>query len=576
MFFKLDFRKKLSANIFLSLLFCILFFSCKTIDWDSGKTDYSETVDYTSEDVIDYEIQRLKKDAKNNSMYSLWRISVLENQNPGNENIVEARKDVEAFAFDDFCKYLESGNILAAKNCYDSFRFLSFVDMRTLNEKIESLYGKLSIDEVFEKNLPRMKKSGANDGASVKGAMASYVNATVTVYENLGYITQGGYTYPNETLGSGFFISRDGYIVTNHHVISHIVDTGYKGYAKLYVTLAQDPETKIPAKVIGYDAATDLALLKVPVDAPEVLALGDTEELYVGQKVYAIGSPLGLQNSVSSGIISTRNRNVGQIYDLYQFDAALNGGNSGGPLIDERGNVVAINSMKSVSAGNGISAEGLSYAIPVDYLKKLLPVFMNRGRVRHSWLGLYGKTKRLPGAAAKNEGVYIYYVAPESCAGAAGVYEGDTIVAVNGKRIYSLEDFHFEMLEKQPGLILELTVEDSSGNEKRCLVYTQVRPERPSEKIFKSDLLKNAMLPIMGAELESVSTKNRNQYSIKKIIKGSQADELGFSEGDPVEIADVQFFGDYIEFLIKSKRIRNGYLDAVMQIYCGLDSRYYF
>ena len=148
--------------------------------------------------------------------------------------------------------------------------------------------------------------------------------------------------YADRVIGSGFFIDDKGHFVTNYHVIESEVDTSYEGYSRVYVKLYKDSATRIPAKVIGYDKALDLALLKTEAIPPYVFSLGSSADLDVGDAIYAIGSPLGLENTITSGIVSAKDRYLFSIAQVMQIDAAVNSGNSGGPIIDKNGNVKAV------------------------------------------------------------------------------------------------------------------------------------------------------------------------------------------------------------------------------------------
>ncbi|HEY7601027.1 MAG TPA: DegQ family serine endoprotease [Methylomirabilota bacterium] len=229
-------------------------------------------------------------------------------------------------------------------------------------------------------------------------------------------------------VGSGFIIDADGYIVTNHHVID-----GTKG---VEVTLT-DGRT-FPARVVGSDAETDVALLKIEATGLPSVPLGASSELKVAEPVMAIGNPFGLDHSVSVGIVSAMGRFIGQgrFDDFIQTDAAINPGNSGGPLINTRGEAVGINSA-IVSRGGGF--QGIGFAIPVDLAKPILSQLRGAGKVTRGWLGV--SIQPLTQELAKSfgltgtQGALVASVSEDSPAARAGLKEGDVIVTFDGKPV---------------------------------------------------------------------------------------------------------------------------------------------
>ena len=234
--------------------------------------------------------------------------------------------------------------------------------------------------------LSSVRPSTPEDEAPAQDVISSLISATVTVWVDRGLSIQRGIGYANHVIGSGFFIDRRGYLVTNYHVISSEVDPDYEGYSRLYIRLAENPDARIPARVVGWDPVFDLALLKTEITPPEIFQLGSSADLRVGTRIYAIGSPAGLDQTITSGIVSAQDRRLLSLGGVLQIDAPINHGNSGGPIIDEAGRVQAV-----VFAGIE-SFEGLNFAIPVELLKLILPQLYAGGLVSHPWLGAYGKT----------------------------------------------------------------------------------------------------------------------------------------------------------------------------------------
>ena len=228
-----------------------------------------------------------------------------------------------------------------------------------------------------------------------------------------------------QAVGSGIILSADGYVLTNHHVIEQA--------GEIEVQLMDD--RKFQAKVVGKDARTDLALLKIEASGLPVLPLGDSDKLEVGELVLAIGNPFGLDHSVSLGIVSRKGRALGgsDIYDDYiQTDASVNPGNSGGPLINMRGEVIGINTAI-------IPNRRVAFAIPVNLAKSLLPELQTRGRIAWGFLGvsIQDMTQTLANAMGFREtrGALVNNVLSGQPAESAGIKRGDIIVAFGGKPI---------------------------------------------------------------------------------------------------------------------------------------------
>lgn len=230
-----------------------------------------------------------------------------------------------------------------------------------------------------------------------------------------------------QSLGSGFIIAADGYIVTTHHVIGHAQE--------ITVRLAQERRETYPAKVIGIDELTDLALIKISAARPlPVIPLGSSADLRIGDWLIAIGNPFGLDRTVTAGIVSGKGRVIGAgpYDDFIQTDASINPGNSGGPLLNARGEVVGVNSTILSRAGADI---GIGFAIPVDVVKSVIGDLKIKGKVSRGWLGvtLQPVTPDLAFLFRLKEagGVLIAEVSKGGPAEVAGIRRGDVIIAVN-------------------------------------------------------------------------------------------------------------------------------------------------
>jgi serine protease Do len=247
-------------------------------------------------------------------------------------------------------------------------------------------------------------------------------------------------------IGTGFIIRKDGYILTNNHVVEHADE--------IRVRLAD--ERRLAARIVGADALTDIALLKVESTAPlPVAPLGDSDRLRPGEFVVAIGNPFGLEHSVTLGIVSAKGRRGADIrlresqaqgyFDFIQTDAAINRGNSGGPLFNLRGEVVGINTAMLGSAQ--AQAPGIGFSIPINMAKLLLPVLREHGRVPRSWIGINIQTLTptlAQGFKVPNlEGALINRVIPASPAARAGLEVGDVIVELDGRKVRRADDLRW-------------------------------------------------------------------------------------------------------------------------------------
>ncbi|MGB9863433.1 MAG: DegQ family serine endoprotease [Candidatus Saccharicenans sp.] len=261
--------------------------------------------------------------------------------------------------------------------------------------------------------------------------------------------------YRTEALGTGFFISPDGYILTNNHII--------EGAVKITVKTSKGKEYE--AKLVGRDAATDLALLKIEGKDFPYAVLGDSSAIKVGEWVLAIGSPFGMDQTVTAGIISAKGRqlglggNVPTYEDFIQTDAAINRGNSGGPLLNLRGEVIGINSNIITPSGGNI---GIGFAIPSDLAKKVVAQLKEKGRVVRGRLGIRGRDVTEPikkqFKLSVERGVIISQVEPDSPAEKAGLKKYDVIVEINGQPVENWKDLRFKVADIQPGQTVTLKI----------------------------------------------------------------------------------------------------------------------
>ncbi len=266
----------------------------------------------------------------------------------------------------------------------------------------------------------------------------------ITTYSNSGYPRANG---------SGVVYSTDGYIITNNHVVE---DSDW-----LEVTLSD--KRKFRAQVVGTDRTTDLALLKIQVNNLSALDLGDSDQVQVGEWVLAVGNPFNLTSTVTAGIVSAKGRNLNIIDETYsiesfiQTDAVVNPGNSGGALVNTRGQLVGINTAILSETGG---YEGYSFAIPVNLVQKVVEDFKDYGEVRRAVLGV--SISEVDGNLARQlglpfvGGVYISEVNPGSSALAAGLRRGDVITGVNNKKVISVPELQEQIARFRPGDAIDL------------------------------------------------------------------------------------------------------------------------
>lgn len=276
---------------------------------------------------------------------------------------------------------------------------------------------------------------------------------------------------PRGGSGSGFVLTPDGFALTNSHVVQG---------AKAVSVRLPDGRT-LPAQVIGDDPETDLAVVRFAAEGLAPVRLGDSRALRVGQLVVAIGSPYGFQCSVTAGVVSALGRSLrsrtGRLMDnLIQTDAALNPGNSGGPLVTSRGEVIGVNTAVI------LPAQGICFAIPVHTAQFVVARLIRDGKIRRGFLGLGGQTAPLPRSVARahrlgaETGVLVVSVEANGPAAAAGVAEGDVIVGFDSQAVATIDDLHRLLAQAPIGSRTALSL--VRGAEKKALVVTP-REEPP-------------------------------------------------------------------------------------------------
>jgi serine protease Do len=400
--------------------------------------------------------------------------------------------------------------------------------------------------------------------AALVEAPASFprmISGTVTILVNRGFKVENGVGYPDRVIGSGFFIDKRGYILTNHHVIESEVDPKYEGYSRLYIRLSESPAgERIPAKVIGYDKTFDLALIKTEV-TPEYVFGGSSEQgVAPGDHIYAIGSPAGLEKTVTSGIISAMGRRLLEIGDSMQVDVPLNPGNSGGPLLNEKGDVIGI-----VFAGLP-QFPGLNFAVPFALVEKALPALYKGGKAVHPWLGL--------AVTETARGLEVIYAVPDEPAEKAGIKAGDIIESLDGVSYTKLKDIQESVLPHAPPALLRVSFRRGE-TERQAFVCLGERPDNAIQTALNRDTRDNVLYPLFGMKLENVgSFLWKGDYVVKRVTRGSIADESGISVDDPLTIQawqlDIKKNVAVLQVVVRKRKA--GFLESAIQIASYLEA----
>ena len=376
------------------------------------------------------------------------------------------------------------------------------------------------------------------------------MSGTVTIWVNRGIKLEQGMGYADRVIGSGFFIDKRGYLITNYHVISSEVDPKYKGYSRLFIRLSGRGNDKIPAEVVGWDPVFDIALLKTVYDPGYVYSFKENESYRAGDTIYAIGSPAGLENTITSGIVSATGRRLLEMGDSLQVDVPINSGNSGGALLNPPGELVGV-----VFAGIG-QIEGINFAIPSFWIAPRIPSFYRGGKQDLPWLGL--------SLYEAKQGLEVMYVFPGSPAARSGLVPGDIIKTLDGLAISSLRESQQKllMLDGQPlvGLTWQRGEEIQKG-----LLAPAVRPENPLEEAIEKDIFEGWVIPFFGMSLESTGGKD---YVIRNIYPGLTADETGLSVDDPLTIYkwDYQEEPGVLLVQLRVKKRKAGFMESVIQL----------
>jgi S1-C subfamily serine protease len=387
-----------------------------------------------------------------------------------------------------------------------------------------------------------------------KDAPASeWLKGTVTVVVNRGLKIENGVAQPDIVIGSGFFITADGYILTNHHVIESEVEPGASKSSRLSIRLPGSKGERLPAKVVGWDRNLDLALLKAEYKPEYVFTLGTGPEPPAQQRLQALGSPGGLDATITEGIVSATHRALLAVGEVIQIDVAVNPGNSGGPLVDSKGRVVGI-----VFAGIR-DFQGVNFAIPVGLVQKALPRLKAGGKAVLPWVGL--------GLEEDHRGLQVVYVTPRSPADWAGFQSGDRVTGIAGTPVNEIGDAQVRLLDFGVDAVVPFDIE-RGGKPMKLWSTVEARPDYPLKDAATNDLAARVLPLAFGVTVEDVGHDIDRNFRVVDVWPGSAGEELQLSPNDSLEILSwmVDTKAEALVTAWKIKKRTGGWLESVVQL----------
>ena len=359
-----------------------------------------------------------------------------------------------------------------------------------------------------------------------------------------GMPNQDGFQAPRQrkqrSLGSGFIISADGFIVTNHHVV--------EGADSIQVSFGDknDKEETYKAQLVGSDKLTDLAVLKI--DAKKnlpFLKLGDSDAVNVGEWVMAIGNPFGLDHTVTAGIISAKGRKIrSNPFDSFlQTDASINPGNSGGPLLNMAGDVIGIN---AAIIANG---QGIGFAIPSNMAKEIIETLRTDKKVSRGWIGVTIQSIDEVGAKAlglpNSKGALVGDVIPDQPADKAGMKPGDVILTVNGDEVADSGDLSRKVAAIKPGEKAMMSVWRDGSKKSLTVTITERESEKPKGKAAEesvktpvTSILGISIRKVMNEDVKRLRLENANGLLVTRVENDSKAEEADVRAGDVILAAN--------------------------------------
>jgi Do/DeqQ family serine protease len=377
---------------------------------------------------------------------------------------------------------------------------------------------------------------------------------------------------PSQSSGSGVIVSDDGYIVTNNHVIEDASE----------VEVILNDNRSYEAKVVGLDPQTDLALLKVEAEGLDFVAYGNSDNVRIGEWVLAVGNPFNLTSTVTAGIVSAKARNIGilrdgsglQIESFIQTDAAVNPGNSGGALINLKGELVGINTAIATPTG---TYAGYSFAVPVSLVKKVIDDLLEFGTVQRGLLGIMiadvnaGISEREN--LGVNQGIYVNQVNEHSAADEAGIARGDVIIGINDKTVNNVSELQEMVARNRPGDEVKVTLL-RDGDQRDVLAV--LKNTSGTMEIVRREVV----VEIAGGSFENMSATELERYDVEGGIKIVRVEsgkwrDAGIKAGFMITSVDKNKITNVSEFkqLMENKKgglLVEGFYQDGEEVYYGL------
>ncbi len=419
-------------------------------------------------------------------------------------------------------------------------------------------YGDKDAQKWFSSRIKATDSSSASNFTSSEQWLAKAVSSVATVYVDRGFKIQSGFSVPNRVLGTAFQIDK-GLYLTNYHVIQSEVDPTYKGYSRMSIRPSENPQIKVPAKVLGWDKEMDLALIQSEEIAKDTIFLPSNIQFQAGDRIFAVGSPVGLENSVTAGVVSSLNRKIITYGEAAQIDVPVNQGNSGSPLFSSNGTLVGM-----VFAGLP-SFQNINFALPVQWLVASLPGLFDGKEALHERLGLM---------LGKGSGQNPFVLADFDPSFAA-FRAGDVLTAVNGKASKDIASIQLQLAAVPKGALCLIEAQRN---------YDTIRRVRPLQFNDGASLVhawdsiqRNTILEgLMGARLLQLedSSKVGGLYTVQWACPAEAADEIGLGENDTIKVSRFQIDRKNKMFILEfsAKSRSNGYFERTIHLEFSTDS----
>ena len=412
------------------------------------------------------------------------------------------------------------------------------------------------------RTLEKAKPSSTSSGSNDEQMLEFFRRFGIPVPPNLPRSPRPERGQPEESqprgVGSGFILSADGFVMTNAHVV--------EGADEVLVTLADKREFK--AKIIGADKRTDVAVVKIEGTGLPSVKIGDANRMRVGEWVMAIGTPFGLENTVTAGIVSAKQRDTGDYLPLIQTDVAINPGNSGGPLINMRGEVVGINSQIYSRSGG---FQGISFAIPIDEAIRVSDQLRMSGRVTRGRIGVQidqvSKEVAESIGLGKPQGALVRGVEAGAPAEKAGIEAGDIITKFDGKAIEKSSDLPRLVGIVKPGTRATVTVFRRGATKDLSVTVAEVEPEKPTQRASVAQPKPPVAGPAqaLGLVVGELTDEQKKELKLRGGVRIDAAEGLaaraGLREGDVIvaiantEVLSVKAFEQVLAKADKSKPV---------------------